>query len=746
MSHPHALDRWLHGLPEPVKNRFFYGMLLNEENLSRDQHHFDGLRWLLNRLTLGIKGVLAGLDYKFYPVGAAIANGAQGDDKATGPRVVLAPGVAVDGYGREIVVPSTISEHCRTVPVRVGHPHRDSEVAASDAAAFVDAAAAWLKMSESELRQFDLLIEIRRDPAETDHVPIRAGCCPTKCEPSAIREGFHVRFRPLKTEETPPLALVPGAPDEEPARSAGAWPGDRPLIDVFPLEPEEAIRHRQLAQLHADLAAPAVAAPPPDGTDPYESHDLRWVPLGVLTCDVTWDIKQVKGVKLTNRGRFYRQVFSNDALSRLVFGLAERVDEAARVRVLTFDTKPLPETSGQGQTANVYAPLSRALSVEVINSLDPTASKADLGSVQVQFEVLTEGGGVLSATDFNPSLPYDPTGERKPLLMPVDGTTGTAQVYWRLGKAPGPHTVVARIVPVKPEQPPFHPGSQLLFHATARPTAPTIVGIDFDHLWCTDHCGKYWWNNRGHCQTLRLTFSRRLEEGGVALLADHVRVWAIHRRHAHGHVFKPRHIRLRVDMDSYRPACEANDENARKEVCWQVDCHLYELVEHLHPSDVLRVAVLISVPDFSLLPVSSPPAAYGSPLHAQSPLGSPYDSTLVSVSSGSFPTPQALDPTFDGSFLSLEYRQRLWGGDAYLAPPKDEDRAVEHSQGPSPPQDQGKECEPEPAGSKPSPASLFWNRFRPRERCLPSGDGKEGGVVEDGTDFHKTFEFRLPCC
>ena len=91
-------------LAAPKRNHYFYGKLLDEMHLRLEQDYFYGKRALLNRLALGA-GVLCGLrvepDGKFVKVSA---------------------GVAIDGFGREIIVPeslrvdvSKISGPCGTV-------------------------------------------------------------------------------------------------------------------------------------------------------------------------------------------------------------------------------------------------------------------------------------------------------------------------------------------------------------------------------------------------------------------------------------------------------------------------------------------------------------------------------------------------------------------------------------------------------------------------------------------------------
>ena len=75
------------GLTAPQRNNYFYGKLLDELHLTMEQQYVNGKRRTLNRLALGW-GVLCGLQVTT-------------DDKT----LRLDSGVAVDGLGREIVVP-----------------------------------------------------------------------------------------------------------------------------------------------------------------------------------------------------------------------------------------------------------------------------------------------------------------------------------------------------------------------------------------------------------------------------------------------------------------------------------------------------------------------------------------------------------------------------------------------------------------------------------------------------------------
>src|SRR5262245_25915743 len=74
-----------------VRNRYFYGKLLDVHHLELEQDYLNGKRWLLNRLVSGY-GVICGLDVQPAQKGRA---------------VVVTPGIALDRGGREIVVACT---------------------------------------------------------------------------------------------------------------------------------------------------------------------------------------------------------------------------------------------------------------------------------------------------------------------------------------------------------------------------------------------------------------------------------------------------------------------------------------------------------------------------------------------------------------------------------------------------------------------------------------------------------------
>jgi hypothetical protein len=81
----------LDALTSPKRNHYFYGKLLDELHLTMEQQYVNGKRWTLNRLALG-SGVLCGLQVT-----------------SDGTKLTVSAGVAIDGHGREIIVPQTVT-------------------------------------------------------------------------------------------------------------------------------------------------------------------------------------------------------------------------------------------------------------------------------------------------------------------------------------------------------------------------------------------------------------------------------------------------------------------------------------------------------------------------------------------------------------------------------------------------------------------------------------------------------------
>ena len=102
-------ERWLAELHPAERPRYFSGKLLSVDDLEKEQDYWRRQRQLHNRFELG-PGVICGLDVTPLPV-------------SSGTGIRVSAGVALDGWGREIVIPTEIelvplrlSEDCDSPP------------------------------------------------------------------------------------------------------------------------------------------------------------------------------------------------------------------------------------------------------------------------------------------------------------------------------------------------------------------------------------------------------------------------------------------------------------------------------------------------------------------------------------------------------------------------------------------------------------------------------------------------------
>jgi hypothetical protein len=197
----------------PERNRYFYGLMMDAERFSRDQAYFNGKRQLLNRFVTGA-GVVSGLGLTL--------------DSATN-LLTLQPGLAIDGAGREILVPAAVPIDLTNVTDNQGKP-----TGAVPAGSTV-------------------LLSLAYAEQAIDPVAVLVPDCenPGSCAPSTIEEGFVV------------LVVVTTTAPPAPFDCSGS---------SFPLPPGTALQTQIADYLASDYsAAPADASIPlgrftlPDG-------------------------------------------------------------------------------------------------------------------------------------------------------------------------------------------------------------------------------------------------------------------------------------------------------------------------------------------------------------------------------------------------------------------------------------------------------------------------------------------------
>lgn len=180
----------------PVRNRYFYGKLLDVFHFEMEQNYFNEKRWLLNRLITGY-GVVCGLNVTLAPDGQS---------------VVVSPGIAIDKCGREIIVcqpsdPFLLPQQQPPAPAPVpASPAVPSSGAiASAGSAAVPAATmppstvvATPSMPNGDCNDTGVYkhLCICYHECPTDPSPALGGDCDTQsmCSPGAIREKYCLKL------------------------------------------------------------------------------------------------------------------------------------------------------------------------------------------------------------------------------------------------------------------------------------------------------------------------------------------------------------------------------------------------------------------------------------------------------------------------------------------------------------------------------------------------------------------------
>lgn len=274
-----------HALSAPVRNRYFYGKLLDAHHLQLEQRYFvDKLR-LLNRVALGW-GVLCGLQVEVHD-----------------GRVVVRPGVAIDGCGREIVV---------TDPFVVEDPWALTDECGKPTGERDDDGPVVLCLAYHE--------------CDIEPAPVLVADCDVReeCVPGAVRERFRLLVQreaerrggltaeqcraifwpPEDEEDTGALLTRPSAIVARPAPEARELRPD--LAALFEGREPTSLRER----ICAVLSGPCVA-----GEDDC-------VPLAML-------VRRGDTI-FVDECRTRTAVYSNATLLDLILCLAERVEECCR--------------------------------------------------------------------------------------------------------------------------------------------------------------------------------------------------------------------------------------------------------------------------------------------------------------------------------------------------------------------------------------------------------------------------------
>ena len=181
----------------PVRNRYFYGKLLDVFHFELEQNYFNAKRWLLNRLVSGY-GVICGLNVQL------------GSDNQS---IIVTPGIAIDKCGHEIMLcqpspPQSLPAppQATTNPNMPGgatNPANQPSTNATPAGvpANVNRAPGAGNTPSPGMEGWDcgkfVQVLLCYHECQSDPVPAMGGDCDTQalCSPGAIRESYRIEVK-----------------------------------------------------------------------------------------------------------------------------------------------------------------------------------------------------------------------------------------------------------------------------------------------------------------------------------------------------------------------------------------------------------------------------------------------------------------------------------------------------------------------------------------------------------------------
>ncbi len=171
-------------LETPVRNRYFYGKLLDVHHFELETNYLNAKRWLLNRLVSGY-GVICGLDVQLC------------NDKKS---IIVQPGVAIDKWGREIIV----SEPSK--------PERLPDVPGHTSNAEAEQQEPQEQIQEKACNDGNWVhVDLCFHECESDPVPVLAGDCKAieVCAPGAIQERYKIVIKEGKVPKVNMECAIP---------------------------------------------------------------------------------------------------------------------------------------------------------------------------------------------------------------------------------------------------------------------------------------------------------------------------------------------------------------------------------------------------------------------------------------------------------------------------------------------------------------------------------------------------------
>jgi hypothetical protein len=307
MNSADSVTEMLRELTAPRRNNYFYGKRLDVPHFRMEQDYGKHKQWLLNRLSLG-KGVLCGLNVF-----------------VKDNQLCVSPGVAIDGLGREIIVPL---QTCID-------PWAPPQVCCSDQPQ--------APVDRNSLRDITLWLCYRECVA--DLMPTLVSDCEVRqeCAPGTIVETFTLKV----SDGLPPeLGDPTWCPEMHPSPPSTPPPSP-PLSPPGPVPPVRRKSEREILCALLDASCG-----PPQG-DPC-------VPLAAV---------RLEGGKITSVEicRYRSRIYSNATLLDLILCLTLRIEECCAQHPGPTPT-PMPPPTPSPTPVPTPAPTFRVRSVDILNA------------------------------------------------------------------------------------------------------------------------------------------------------------------------------------------------------------------------------------------------------------------------------------------------------------------------------------------------------------------------------------------
>lgn len=161
MSQNAMVERKLTELIPALRNRYYYGKLMDVLHFSMEQQYVLAKEWLYNRSVLG-SGIVCGLGVD--PITTSAGNG-----------VIVRSGLAIDGWGREIIVPNDVP----LVPL-----------------ALTDQCGAPVQQQPGQQLPSKVMVQVCYDECSSDFAPamVNEDCgCGDRCESGTVVESYCLR-------------------------------------------------------------------------------------------------------------------------------------------------------------------------------------------------------------------------------------------------------------------------------------------------------------------------------------------------------------------------------------------------------------------------------------------------------------------------------------------------------------------------------------------------------------------------